>query len=181
MGLGQAGYTFVQSLTGDPLIDGLMVFSAEYLVFLVPLVLSYIWLQGEEGRKESLFGLTSVIAGISATYLVGLFYYHQPPQFQGFETILAKEMENAFPSQHAATVFSMAWPLAYRERYRLASLVFTAAVLTGFARVYTGLHFPVDIAGAVPASLLGFGFAYLLEDRIGELARVMEDMLKESR
>lgn len=169
MGIGQAGYFFVQSLTGNPLIDSVMVFSAEYLVLLVPLTLGYLWLQGRKGRRDMFFSSAAVVAGIGSTYILGLFYYHQPPQFQGFETLLTKELENAFPSQHTAAAFSIVWPLIYQERYRLSAVLLVAAALTGFARVYTGLHFPLDILGGIAASLLGFAAAYILEDRVESL------------
>lgn len=168
---GTLGYAAVQSFTGNPFLDSLMVFSAEYLVLLVPAVLVYLWFRDPE---DSVFGFSAVVAGIASTYVLGLFYFHSPPQFQGYETILTKPMENAFPSQHTAAVSSLAWPLLYQERFRLSALIFTAAAFTGIGRVYTGLHFPVDILGGVLASLIGFSLVYLLEHRIYRLAAGVE-------
>lgn len=173
------GYSFIQSFTGNRFLDLFMIFSAEALVLLVPITLVYLWFQGEEGKTDSLLGFTAVVTGILSTYALGLFYFHQPPQYQGFETILTKELENAFPSQHTATMFSLVWLMIYRGRKRISSVLLVAAVLTGIGRVYTGLHFPVDIIGGVGASLVGFGTAYIFEDRIEKLGSFAEDIWSE--
>lgn len=169
-GIGHAGYSFVQSMTGNPLVDSAMVYAAEYLVFLIPLALAYLWFRDRGAKKDSLFAFYATVGGILSTYVLGLLYYHQPPHLQGFETILMNEPENAFPSQHAAAAFSVVWPLIYRGREEIGYILLAGAVLTGFARVYTGLHFPVDIAGGIIASLLSFSVFYLIEERVEELS-----------
>lgn len=170
MSFGQLGYRFVQSFTGNSLLDLFMAFSAEYLALLVPLAGVYIWYVEDDGfEKASFIGLT-VVTSILLTYVVGLLYYHKPPQYQGFETILTKELENAFPSQHAAGTFAAVWPTLYLGRKRLAYLLAAGAVLTGIGRVYTGLHFPIDILGGVGVSLMAFAATYLLEERIRDVA-----------
>lgn len=174
-GIGHAGYSFVQSMTGNPLVDPAMVYAAEYLVFLIPLALSYLWFRDRGAKKDSLFAFYATVGGILSTYVLGLLYYHQPPHLQGFETILMNEPENAFPSQHAAAAFSVVWPLLYRGRERIGYVLLGAAVLTGFARVYTGLHFPLDVSGGVAASAISFGAVYLLEGYVDMISDLLVD------
>lgn len=187
-GIGQSGFAAVQSLTGNALLDSAMVFSAEYLVYLVPLVLGFLWFGKRREKFDALFAFYGAVAGIALTYLFGIFYYHQPPHLQGFETMLMNSPENAFPSQHTAATFSVVWPLLYRGRENFAYLLLIGAALTGFARVYTGLHFPVDVAGGVLASLVGFGTVYLGEGYLekfsdlvikvwDEIERVLEEKI----
>ncbi|MCJ7450337.1 MAG: undecaprenyl-diphosphatase [Candidatus Nanohaloarchaeota archaeon QJJ-9] len=172
-------FTAIQSLTGNAIVDELMIICAEYLVFLVPAALVFLWLfRGEEGKSDSFFGFSSVIIGLAVAYALGMIYSHPTPYMQGFETILTEAPENSFPSQHTAVIFSLVWPLVYRKRKKLSAVVGIGAVLTGFARIYTGLHFPLDILGGVIASLVGFGITFLLEeyiDRIGEEFKMLEE------
>lgn len=164
------GYGLIQSFTGNGLLDGFMVFSAEYLALLVPLAGLYLWYAGDDGFEEACLTGSTVVLAILMTYVFGLLYYHKPPQYYGFETILTKELENAFPSQHAAATFAAVWPTLYLGRKKLATLLGAGAVLTGIGRVYTGLHFPIDILGGLVVSLLAFLPVYLLEDYVREAA-----------
>lgn len=164
-------FQLVQSLTGNPLLDRLMVVFAEYLVLLIPLALVYLWFIDDEGRYDAIFAFTAVVLGLAISYILGLFESHPAP-YQSFETILSEAPENSFPSQHTAVIFSMVWPLIYRVRKKLSALLLVAASLTAFGRVYTGLHFPVDVAGGILASLIGFGTAYLGREYIEKFAEL---------
>jgi undecaprenyl-diphosphatase len=167
-------FQFLQSMTGNPVLDQLMIFSAEFLVLLVPVTLVYLWFRGEDGRKDSLYVFTAVVIGIIASYAVlGQLHQHDSP-YQNFDTIASGESENSFPSQHATAVLSMVLPLLWRKRERLAGLLLGTGVLTGFARIYIGEHYLVDILGAGAAAVIGFGVVYLIErfldDQVEELA-----------
>lgn len=163
MALDTAVFEAVQSLTGFGAVDQAMLFFAEYLVVLVPLVLVYLWFQGREGKHDSILTFGGTVTGVVAAYALGLLYSHQNPSAT-YETLVAFKPENAFPSQHTAAVFSAAWPLIMRERKNLGYLMVAAAVLTGFARVYVGEHWPVDVLGAVVASATGVAVVYFGED-----------------
>jgi undecaprenyl-diphosphatase len=161
-------------MTGNPVLDQLMIFFAEFLVLLVPVTLVYLWFQGEKGRKDSLYIFTAVVIGILASYAVlGQLHQHASP-YQNFDTIASGEPENSFPSQHATALLSMVIPLFWRKREKLAGLLLGTGVLTGFARIYIGEHYLVDILGAGAAAVIGFGAYYLLEsfldDHVEELA-----------
>jgi undecaprenyl-diphosphatase len=179
-GIGQLGFAAVQSLTGNAALDTAMVLLAEYLVYLVPLALGFLWFGSREEKFDSLFAFYGTVAGIALTYVIGIFYYHQPPHLQGFETILMNSPENAFPSQHTAATFSVVWPLLYRGRRNFAYLLLVGAALTGFARVYTGLHFPVDILGGVLSSLLAFGGLYFFEEQAGKASKLAVEIWEEA-
>lgn len=173
MSFDQTLFEAIQSLTGISALDSLMVFLAEYLVVLVPLTLVFLWLQDRKGKYDSSLTFTAAVTGIAVSYIMGLFYSHQNPSAT-YETIVAFEPENAFPSQHTAVMFSAVWPLVYRERKKLGALMAFAAITTGFARVYMGEHWPVDILGALVASFSGMVTVYLAEDRIGVFDPIFE-------
>ena len=62
----------------------------------------------------------------------------------------------ALPSTHATVMFTVALVFCLRARLRDVGLaIFAIAVLTGWARVYVGVHFPLDIiAGLLLAAAI---------------------------
>lgn len=78
----------------------------------------------------------------------------------------------SLPSAHATVMFTIALAfLLRRSLWRLGLLMIASAALTGWARVYVGVHFPIDIvAGALVAAgivgmlcvVIGFSRRYLV-------------------
>lgn len=151
MVLNTALFEAIQGLTGNPILDHFMVFIAEYLVILVPLSLIYLWFKD---RETSLFTFYTTVTGIIISYGLGLLYFHENPSAT-YETIAAYHAENSFPSQHTTALIAAALPLLYREKSKIGGLVLISGLLTGFARIYIGEHWPVDIFGAFLAASLG--------------------------
>ena len=161
-------FGFVQSLTGNPVVDELMILSAEFLVFLVPLTLIYLWFQGRKGRQDSVYTFIAALSGLVVSYaLLAQVYQHESP-FQMYETIASGEPENGFPSQHTTVILSMVLPLFYQSRRKLAGLLLTTGILTGFSRIYIGEHFLIDIIGAGIAALTGFLIMKLIQKYLDE-------------
>ncbi|QKQ98309.1 phosphatase PAP2 family protein [Candidatus Nanohaloarchaea archaeon] len=165
MSLNEALFLKIQGLTGIGLIDQTMLLLAEALVLLVPLSLIYLWFQGRERKEDALFTFYTSVLTIGIAYVMSLLYFHENPSAT-YSTLIEFHAENSFPSQHTAAVFGTAFPLIYRNRERLGWLLTAAAVLTGFARIYVGEHWPVDILGSIAAAAIGLGVAYISWDRL---------------
>ncbi|MFB6204679.1 MAG: phosphatase PAP2 family protein [Candidatus Nanohaloarchaea archaeon] len=158
---------WVTGVYGTPL-DTLMVLSAEYAVFLSFVVLAYMWFSGE--RDAVALAMYTGVAGVLMSYAMGLLYSHPGP-YTVLDTLLSDPAgENTFPSQHTALAFSLAFAvLKRRPGYGYALAVF--AVLTGLGRFYTGLHWPLDIFGALLASGIAYLLVNLLEKPLMEFSR----------
>ena len=174
MPLNEAIFLKIQGLTGVSIIDQLMVFLAETLVLLVPLLLIYLWFSGREGREDAAFTFGTTVLGIIFAYAMGFLYFHENPSAT-YETIAAYHQENSFPSQHTAALFSAGLPLILRKKKAFGYLLTLAAVITGFARVYIGEHWPVDIIGAFLASSVGLAVAYFSWDPLEPVWRPLLD------
>lgn len=74
-----------------------------------------------------------------------------------------------FVSSHAANFFSMAMYFSLilvRERKWPVFLFFGCAILTGYSRIYLGVHYPGDILGGAVLGILvglltGYGYRFL--------------------
>ena len=69
-----------------------------------------------------------------------------------------------FYSGHASNAFAVAFfmitSITEKRKY-LIPVCLVYAILTGYSRIYLGVHYPGDIlAGAIIGTLLGTGFAY---------------------
>lgn len=74
------------------------------------------------------------------------------------------------PSTHATVMFTVAFALTADPRLRTVGLVVLAiAVATAWARVYVGVHFPVDVAAG---ALLGAGVAATAQAVLAGVARL---------
>lgn len=174
-------FLFIQQFTGNRIIDFFFLAAAETLALLVPVALIYLWFDSTEGRRDSLFTFAATISGIAATYVLGLLYFHHQP-FYAYDTIISgRELNNAFASQHTATMFSVFWSFLYLKRRKLAWLFGLTGLLTGFGRVFVGLHYPLDILGGILSGLIGLSAAVLIFrlleaeiDRLIELSYTVE-------
>jgi undecaprenyl-diphosphatase len=161
-------FLFIQGFTGNRIFDTFFLLCADLLVLLIPATLVYLWFNSREDRRDSVFTFLTAVTGISLTYILGIFYFHNQP-FSAYSTIVSGgELDNAFPSQHTASMFSVFWSFLYLKREKLVWLFGIAGFLTGFGRVFVGYHYPLDILGGILSGLLGLILVVLLDEYIGE-------------
>jgi undecaprenyl-diphosphatase len=67
---------------------------------------------------------------------------------------LAQTPETSFPSDHATLLFALALALVLNPVTRqLGGVMLVLAVAVAWSRVYLGVHFPLDMAGALLVAL----------------------------
>lgn len=134
-------------------------------VLLAPVLLSCLWVWGLPARRAALIATgAGVFAGQGINLLLGQAWFEPRPFMAGIgHTWLDHVADNGFPSDHATLAWSLGLGLALTSASRRWG---TAACLvglaTGWARVYLGVHFPLDVLASIPAGLLAAGFASLL-------------------
>lgn len=165
MPLDTIGFGAVQALTGHPVVDTAMVVAAEMLILLVPATLVLLWFR-DAGRIDTLYVFAVTITALTISYLLGFLFGHPAPyEVAAYSTIAAGAPENAFPSQHAVVVLAAALGAYWRDRPTLGHTLLAAGFVTGFARVYIGEHYPVDVAGSLLAAGLGLALVAATQDR----------------
>ncbi len=105
-----------------------------------------------------------MFAGQGINLLLGLVWFDPRPFMAGIgHTWLDHVTDNGFPSDHATLAWSLGLGLALTgASSRWGTVACLVGLAAGWARVYLGVHFPVDVLASIPAGLLAAGFASVL-------------------
>jgi undecaprenyl-diphosphatase len=95
---------------------------------------------------------------LAVNFACGLLWFHPRPFMAGVgHTFLKHAPDSSFPSDHATIMFTVALVLAASSApgaRRLGSLMFPVALVVAWSRVYLGVHYPMDMAGALAVALV---------------------------
>ena len=134
-----------------------------FLPVALTLLLMALWFSGRGAGERSrlqravIYGLVGVgVANLLVLILTNS--YFRPRPFLEEETILLfyPPTDSSFPANATAVVFALAYGVWLGNRW-LGVGAFALAALLGFARVYTGVHYPLDVlAGAAIGLFITF-------------------------
>ncbi|AIY42771.1 Bacitracin transport permease protein BCRC [Collimonas arenae] len=137
--------------------------AAEWLIYLIPISLLAGWLCGSEAtRKLMLEAVVAGIVGLSISMLCGMLWEHPRPFAIGLGTnFLAHSPDSSFPSDHLTLQWSVAFSFLLQKRLRAIGLAYSLLGLPmAWARIYLGVHYPFDMAGAAIVAALSAGICY---------------------
>ena len=157
-----------------PLVDELArLVVSDYLVpVALALVLIAMWFMEQDRAVRSrhqigvFVALTAMALSSLGVFIVN-FAYFRPRPFEDLEVELLfyRPTDSSFPSNAVAAVFGIAFGIWGVHR-KLGWISIGAASLYGLARIYAGVHYPLDILGgvaiAVPVTYLTFKLRDLL-------------------
>lgn len=134
-------------------LDTLMIFSARYLIYILFAVgagFALYYLYKKEYRRIVLFGATLVLAYI-LLQLISMLYVNERPyvEYDNVTQLVAREAGRSFASNHTASAFAFALGIFTFFNRKVGIFCIVAASIIAFARIFTGLHHPIDIAGAI--------------------------------
>jgi len=141
----------------DRLVLAVATFLAEYAIWAIPALIFIGWLRGSEPvRKAALEATAAGLAGLLINQIIGGIWQHPRPFMIGLgHTFLSHAPDSSFPSDHLTLLWSVGFSLMMRRRLRAVG---TALALLGlpvaWARIYLGVHFPLDMAGAAAVAVL---------------------------
>lgn len=134
---------------------------AEYAIWLVPAMLGIGWLRGDlRNRRIMLEAALSATAGLLANQAIALFWQHPRPFMIGLgHTYLAHVADSSFPSDHLTLLWSVGFCLLmHASTRRPGAMLALLGLPVAWARIYLGVHYPFDMAGA---ALVAFSSAWL--------------------
>ncbi|SNC58862.1 undecaprenyl-diphosphatase [Sodalis endosymbiont of Henestaris halophilus] len=132
-------------------------FFASAAVALFPLVLLFNWFWcGESQKKSVLYALVSMIFAMKINIFIGIVCQHPRPFMIPIgQHFLDHAANNSFPSNHMSLSCAISFSLIACGTLRQQGLVlFAVSMLVAWARVYMGVHFPLDIAASLGVALV---------------------------
>ena len=176
-GLNVQAFQWIHAGAGTrPVIDKLAVVFGEGGPFFLAVMFAVLWFFVGKTKKKTLLEATeAAIIGLAINQLIGLLYFHPRPYMIGLcHPLFPHGPENSFPSDHATLMFSAAFYLLMVGHWASCGIpLMTIAVLTAWGRVYSGIHFPFDIAGSMLVGLGGVAMARFITN----LLKVFNDGL----
>jgi undecaprenyl-diphosphatase len=179
MGLDVALFNLINGFAGRvPLLDQLMrLLVNDYLVpTTLCLLAAALWFSGEDKKirhSNQRAVLSIVVAVLLANLLVKLcnLVYFRPRPFsvQEVNLLFYRPSDSSLPSNAGAVGFAFAG-IGWRVDRRLGAVMGVLAGLFGLARVYCGVHYPLDV---VAGGVIGLLSAYL----VGRSQRLLSPLM----
>jgi undecaprenyl-diphosphatase len=167
-----------------PLDAAARLLTNEYFVPVsLALGLLFLWFGGRPEERDR-WQWAVVVAAVSvgtANAIVALsnfvYYRERPFADLAVNLLFYRPPDSSFPSNAAALGFAMATGVWLRHR-RAAWFFLVLGVLFSLARVYAGVHYPLDIVGG---ALVGVLAALLTNALIGRLEHIVARLLAAMR
>lgn len=169
-------FHIINNMAGkNAILDSAMIFAAKYLIYIFGVYLAYTWFAKNEYRQEVLFAGYAALLGLGINFIITLFYFHPRPFMVPTGMLLiAHAAESSFPSDHATIMFSISLMLlTFKYLRHSGAIFFMLAFISGLARVYSGLHFPMDIAGSLLVASLSIGILLTLKKYLIPINRML--------
>lgn len=127
------------------------LFVANDLVYGIPLLLVTLWLAGVTSRRSAaLLAFSIAMLALGANQLIGMVWYQPRPFVVGLgHTWSVHAPDASFPSDHLTLFTSIGLGLLLGGHRRIGLAILAVGLLVGWARIYVGLHFPLDMAGSL--------------------------------
>lgn len=138
---------------------------AGWLVLAVPLYLVVAWLRGGESRRAPLLEAALACAlGFLISAALGVLWPQPRPFMVPLGHALMAHAANAsFPSNHLTGIWSVAFSLLLYPKARRAGVALALLGLpVAWARIYLGIHFPLDMAGAALVAAVSVAVFHVL-------------------
>ncbi|HAL36827.1 MAG TPA: undecaprenyl-diphosphatase [Polaromonas sp.] len=141
---------------------------ADDLIYLIPMLLFVLWLWGDDARRnQAIKACLVTLLALGANQVIGLVWLHPRPFMIGLgHAWVPHSADSSFPSDHMTVFAGIGLTLLFGGAFRLAAAVLTAGFSVAWARVFLGVHFPLDMVGAVAVT----GVAYVVVSPLWRMA-----------
>jgi undecaprenyl-diphosphatase len=166
-------------INATPDSAGWMLDSAQYiardLILVMPALVVILWLWGRKHevsaqRQMVLKTAIALVASLAISWCMGHLFPHARPFAIGLGyNFLYHAPDNSFPSDHGTTSFTFALAFLFWHRLWSGALLMVAAIAIAWSRVYLGVHWPMDMIGALFTSLCGCLIAQLIWNQWGSV------------
>lgn len=136
--------------------DFLIAVSAEMAaigsVYAAMALVAALWIWGRPDRRGRMLAtIVGVSVAVGINQILGILWYEPRPSVIGLgHTLIRHAADNSFPSDHATFMWSLGLSLivtAAAKRWGVT--ICLAGLLVAWARVYVGLHYPIDMVASL--------------------------------
>lgn len=141
-------------------LDKLMLFGAVHLIYLAILLVLILSLKGKTKEKKAfLLIVLSFPIAVLLIKAIHLFYFEPRPFVNfNFEPITLEDTNASFPSRHATVSAIIAFAYAYFKSKWAMPFLFLMLWVSA-ARIFVGVHYPLDIVGGFIVGLVSLFIA----------------------
>lgn len=131
---------------------------ADDLIYLIPLLLLGMWLWGDQRQRGWVLKACLVaIVGVGMNQVIGVLWQHPRPFMIGLgHAWIPHAADSSFPSDHMTVFAGVGLTLLFDGVTGWGVITLLLGLCVAWARVFLGVHFPLDMAGAVGVA----GIAY---------------------
>lgn len=130
----------------------LALFCAKYLIWTAPALVVIGWISGDKATQQSmLIASLACLLGLLINLLIGHFYFQPRPFAIGLGQVYLHHAANfSFPSNHLLLWCCVSFTFLRQPGLRPCAWVMLLLGLPiAWARIYLGVHFPLDMLGSV--------------------------------
>lgn len=145
--------------------------AAEYLVYVAAVLAVCLWIRGVRDQRDALISIgTGLLTAFVLSWTIGLLWYHPRPFAIGLgHTLLAHSPDSSFPSDHTTFLWTFGFGLLVTRVQRGWGWVLVLAGLaTALARIYVGVHFPLDMVGSAVVAATGAAVAWAVHLHVAD-------------
>ncbi len=140
-------------------------FLAADVIFLAMALLVGLWVRGRPEKRAALLAtVLATLAGLGVNQLLGMLWFEPRPFMIPLgHTLLAHAPDNSFPSDHGTFLWTIGFSLIATGAFRgWGKAVAVAGIAVAWARIYLGVHFPVDMIAAALVAVASAALARAL-------------------
>lgn len=126
-------------------------FFANTLIYVIPIFILLLWFVSEEkGKILALRSTATMITGVLLSLIIGTLWPHPRPFMIPIGYVwFSHTADYSFPSDHMTIFVCFALALISAKAVRTGLVVLGISILVAWSRIYLGVHFPLDMIGAV--------------------------------
>lgn len=125
--------------------------SADYAIYIIPVILVVLWLRGNDQTRGGLV-MAILVAELAlfVNQLIPIWWFHPRPFMLPIgKTFVEHAADSSFPSDHLTFILGVAFALGYWTRLRGTTFIIMGiGMLVAWARIFIGVHFPFDMIGS---------------------------------
>ena len=147
------------------------IFIANDLLYLMLGILLASWLWGDTTKRNlTIKACLVAMIGVGINQVIGLFYWHPRPFMIGLgHTWMSHVADSSFPSDHLVVFAGIGLTLMFDGALRIGIFTLLTGLGVAWARVFLGVHFPLDMVGAVGVAGLAYSLVSPFWSKLGKM------------